>query len=186
MCAGAKSDFLDHGPDAWSTWRPTACRCSAMGTGRLPAFYTPRQRRRGRPARQPGPGGRGDAGAMGAGLAPGPVVANPVPAEHAMPRETIDAAITQALAEAQAQGVAGKKPLSPFLLARVSALTGGQPGQQHRADPGQRAAGGAGGGGAPPRPAADTRASAPPPIPPAPEDMPAPAAARAAWAHHRA
>jgi pseudouridine-5'-phosphate glycosidase len=41
-----------------------------------------------------------------------------------MPRERIDAAIDQALAEAQAQGVRGKAS-TPFLLARVAALTGG-------------------------------------------------------------
>jgi pseudouridylate synthase len=52
------------------------------------------------------------------------VLANPIPAEHAMPRERIDAAIDQALADAQAQGVRGKAS-TPFLLARVAALTGG-------------------------------------------------------------
>ena len=41
-----------------------------------------------------------------------------------MPRASIDAAIEQALQEAQAQGVAGKQS-TPFLLARVSEITGG-------------------------------------------------------------
>ncbi len=58
------------------------------------------------------------------GLAGGLVVANPIPPEFAMPRERIDAAIAQALHEAQAQGVSGKES-TPFLLARVSELTGG-------------------------------------------------------------
>ncbi|MGM9486365.1 pseudouridine-5'-phosphate glycosidase [Ideonella sp. YS5] len=58
------------------------------------------------------------------GLTGGLVIANPVPAEHAMPREVIDRAITQALADARAQGVAGKA-LTPFLLERINALTGG-------------------------------------------------------------
>ena len=55
----------------------------------------------------------------------GLVVANPVPEAHAMPRERIDAAIAQALAEATAQGISGKAS-TPFLLQRVAELTGGQ------------------------------------------------------------
>ena len=58
------------------------------------------------------------------GLAGGMVVANPIPAEFAMPLQTIDAAIGQALGEAQTLGIIGKQA-TPFLLARVSALTGG-------------------------------------------------------------
>ena len=58
------------------------------------------------------------------GLAGGLVVANPIPPAFALPRERIDGAIAQALHEAQAQGVSGKHS-TPFLLARVSELTGG-------------------------------------------------------------
>jgi pseudouridine-5'-phosphate glycosidase len=58
------------------------------------------------------------------GLGGGLVVANPVPAAHALPRDQVERAIEQALAEAQAQGVAGKA-VTPFLLERVNALTGG-------------------------------------------------------------
>ena len=59
------------------------------------------------------------------GLSGGVVVSNPVPAAQAMPREEIDAITTQALAEAEAQGVQGKA-ITPFLLARIKALTGGR------------------------------------------------------------
>lgn len=59
------------------------------------------------------------------GLGGGVVVANPIPQAHAMPRERIDAAIAQALAEAAAQRITGKAS-TPFLLARVAELTGGQ------------------------------------------------------------
>ncbi|HEV6968386.1 pseudouridine-5'-phosphate glycosidase [Roseateles sp.] len=59
------------------------------------------------------------------GLEGGVVVSNPVPAAQAMPREEIDAITAQALAEAQAQGVQGKA-ITPFLLARIKALTGGR------------------------------------------------------------
>jgi pseudouridine-5'-phosphate glycosidase len=59
------------------------------------------------------------------GLSGGVVVSNPVPAAQAMPREEIDAITAQALAEADAQGVVGKA-ITPFLLARIKALTGGR------------------------------------------------------------
>lgn len=58
------------------------------------------------------------------GLGGGLVIANPIPAEFALPRETVDAAIELALAEASAQGIAGKA-ITPFLLDRVNQLSGG-------------------------------------------------------------
>jgi pseudouridine-5'-phosphate glycosidase len=60
----------------------------------------------------------------GIGLQGGMVVANPIPEQYAMPRDVIDRAIEQALQEAQQQGVSGKES-TPFLLARVCELTGG-------------------------------------------------------------
>ena len=59
------------------------------------------------------------------GLAGGVVLSTPVPEAAAMPREEIDALTQQALAEAKAQGIAGKA-VTPFLLARIKALTGGR------------------------------------------------------------
>ena len=59
------------------------------------------------------------------GGAGGVVVANPIAAEHALARDLIEGAIGQALADAEAAGVTGKQ-LTPFLLARVAALTGGR------------------------------------------------------------
>ncbi|MEI6618882.1 MAG: pseudouridine-5'-phosphate glycosidase [Betaproteobacteria bacterium] len=58
------------------------------------------------------------------GLPGGMVIANPIPAQYAMDRETIDGAIAQALHEAAQQGISGKAS-TPFLLARVNELTGG-------------------------------------------------------------
>ncbi len=58
------------------------------------------------------------------GLGGGMVIANPIPAQYALPREQIDAAIAQALQEADSQGISGKAS-TPFLLARVCELTGG-------------------------------------------------------------
>jgi pseudouridine-5'-phosphate glycosidase len=57
------------------------------------------------------------------GLRTGVLVTNPIPKAHAMEPAEIDAAIGTALAEAEAHGVAGKD-VTPFLLARVAALTG--------------------------------------------------------------
>jgi pseudouridine-5'-phosphate glycosidase len=60
----------------------------------------------------------------GMGLQGGMVIANPIPEEFAMPREAIDQAIELALQEAAQQGIAGKES-TPFLLARVCEITGG-------------------------------------------------------------
>jgi pseudouridylate synthase len=57
-------------------------------------------------------------------LAGGMVIANPIPEAFAMERTLIDAAIEQALQEAHDQGVGGKES-TPFLLARVCEITGG-------------------------------------------------------------
>lgn len=54
----------------------------------------------------------------------GVVVANPIPEQFAMPRAAIDQATDRALREASQQGISGKE-CTPFLLARVSELTGG-------------------------------------------------------------
>ncbi|MFM6993040.1 MAG: pseudouridine-5'-phosphate glycosidase [Rhodoferax sp.] len=59
------------------------------------------------------------------GLRGGAVIANPIPAAFAMLPAVVDQAIQRALAEADQQGVAGKA-VTPFLLARVSELTGGE------------------------------------------------------------
>lgn len=59
------------------------------------------------------------------GLEGGVVVSTPVPEAAAMPREEIDRITEQALAEAEGQGVTGKA-VTPFLLSRIKALTGGR------------------------------------------------------------
>jgi pseudouridine-5'-phosphate glycosidase len=123
VCAGAKAildlrltlEYLEtHGVPVLG-WR----------TAMLPAFYT---RDSGFALDRRLDSAAEIAGVMHAkwrlGLAGGLVVANPIPAEFAMPREVVDAAIEQALHEAQAQGIAGKHS-TPFLLARVAELTGG-------------------------------------------------------------
>ncbi|MDB1123506.1 pseudouridine-5'-phosphate glycosidase [Vibrio algarum] len=54
----------------------------------------------------------------------GAVIANPIPVEYAMPTKAITNAVDTALAEADEQGIFGKES-TPFLLARVCELTGG-------------------------------------------------------------
>ena len=59
------------------------------------------------------------------GLDGGLVVANPIPEPFELPHELIERATGKAVGEAQTQGVMGNA-LTPFLLARVNALTGGR------------------------------------------------------------
>ena len=54
----------------------------------------------------------------------GMLVTNPIPEEYAMDKTIIDAAIEKALSEAKEQGIHGKET-TPFLLAKVVELTGG-------------------------------------------------------------
>ena len=58
------------------------------------------------------------------GMKGGMLVANPIPEEYAMPLDTINAAIDQAISECNEKGIHGKET-TPFLLARVAELTGG-------------------------------------------------------------
>jgi pseudouridine-5'-phosphate glycosidase len=58
------------------------------------------------------------------GLTGGVVIANPIPVEYEMPADVIGAAIETALEEARSAGVRGKD-VTPFMLARVKELTGG-------------------------------------------------------------
>ncbi|MEX1248346.1 MAG: pseudouridine-5'-phosphate glycosidase [Anaerolineales bacterium] len=55
----------------------------------------------------------------------GLLLANPVPAHAGLPKPEVDAWIAQALVEAEAQGIRGQS-VSPFLLKRVSELSGGR------------------------------------------------------------
>ncbi len=59
------------------------------------------------------------------GLATGLVIAVPVPADAALPRDEADQAIAQALADSDAAGIHGPAA-TPFVLARVTELTNGR------------------------------------------------------------
>jgi pseudouridine-5'-phosphate glycosidase len=59
------------------------------------------------------------------GLGGGALVCVPVPTEFSMDAAVIDAAIGSALHEADQQGIVGKE-VTPFLLARIAEITGGE------------------------------------------------------------
>ena len=123
VCAGAKS-ILDLGLTL-EYLETKGVPVIGFGTKELPAFYT----------RQSGFGVdyRIDTAQELAkafkvqnelGFQGGMLVANPIPEEYAMPLDTINAAIDQAIAECNEKGIKGKET-TPFLLARVAELTGG-------------------------------------------------------------
>ena len=58
------------------------------------------------------------------GFQGGMLVTNPIPEEYSMDPAVINKAIDEALAEAKAQGIHGKEA-TPFLLAKVKEITGG-------------------------------------------------------------
>ena len=123
VCAGAKS-ILDLGLTL-EYLETKGVPVIGYGTEELPAFYT-RKSGFGVDYRVDSPE---ELAAMFAaqrdlGFKGGMLVTNPIPEEYAMPKDVIDAAIEQALRECKEQGVHGKET-TPFLLARVVELTGG-------------------------------------------------------------
>ena len=58
------------------------------------------------------------------GLGGGMLVTNPIPEEYSMDADAISKAIDEAIADAKKQGIHGKET-TPFLLAKIKDLTGG-------------------------------------------------------------
>ena len=124
VCAGAKS-ILDLGLTL-EYLETKGVPVIGYGTDELPAFYT-RQSGFGVDYRVDSPE---ELAAMfraqrELGYRGGMLVTNPIPEQYAMDKTVIDAAIEQALRECAEQGVHGKET-TPFLLARVVELTGGE------------------------------------------------------------
>ncbi len=122
VCAGAKA-ILDL-PATLEMLETLSVPVIGYQTGEFPAFYS---RSSGLPvsARAESPA---EIAAMARAhwalrLESALLVTNPPPPEAALPHEAVDAAIEQALAEANAQAIRGQA-VTPFLLARVSELTG--------------------------------------------------------------
>lgn len=123
ICAGAKS-ILDLGLTL-EYLETKGVPVIGYGTDELPAFYT-RHSGFGVDYRIDTPE---ELAAMfqaklDCGLKGGVLVTNPIPEEYSMPKDVIDRAIEQALHEADEQGIHGKQT-TPFLLARIKDLTGG-------------------------------------------------------------
>ena len=123
VCAGAKS-ILDLGLTL-EYLETKGVPVIGYGTSELPAFYT-RKSGFGVDYRLDTPEELAAAFAakMKMGLQGGMLVTNPIPEEYSMDPDRINAAIEQALAEAAEKGVKGKAT-TPFLLAKVKELTGG-------------------------------------------------------------
>ena len=123
VCAGAKS-ILDLGLTL-EYLETHGVPVIGYGTDELPAFYT-RRSGFGVDYRVDSPAelaamfrAQRDLGYKG-----GMLVTNPIPEEYSMDKAVIDKAIEEALAQAKAQGIHGKET-TPFLLAKVVELTGG-------------------------------------------------------------
>ena len=123
ICAGAKS-ILDLGLTL-EYLETKGVPVIGYGTDELPAFYT-RRSGFGVDYRADSPQ---ELAAMfkaqrDMAFKGGMLVTNPIPEEYAMDKAVIDAAIEQALKESVEQGIRGKEA-TPFLLAKVVELTGG-------------------------------------------------------------
>ena len=123
VCAGAKS-ILDLGLTL-EYLETKGVPVIGYGTDELPAFYT---RRSGFGVDYQLDTPEEIAGAFraqrGMGLKTGMLVTNPIPEEFSMDPAVINKAIDEAVAEAQAQGIHGKAT-TPFLLAKIKDITGG-------------------------------------------------------------
>ena len=124
VCAGAKS-ILDLGLTL-EYLETKGVPVIAYGTDELPAFYT-RKSGFGVDYRVDSPKELADLfrAQRALGYSGGMLVTNPIPEEYAMDKAVIDAAIEKALAECREQGIKGKET-TPFLLAKVVELTGGE------------------------------------------------------------
>ena len=124
VCAGAKS-ILDLGLTL-EYLETKGVPVIGYGTDELPAFYT---RKSGFSVDYRADSPEELAAMFRAqrdlGYRGGMLVTNPIPEQYAMDKEIIDAAIAQALRECEEKGVHGKET-TPFLLARVVELTGGE------------------------------------------------------------
>ncbi len=123
VCAGAKS-ILDLGLTL-EYLETRGVPVIGYGTEELPAFYT-RESGHKVDYRVDSPEDLAQAilAKRRLGLSGGMVVANPIPSEWSMPKGTIADVIERALVDAAAAGVSGKET-TPFLLARIVELTGG-------------------------------------------------------------
>ena len=123
VCAGAKS-ILDLGLTL-EYLETKGVPVIGYGTDELPAFYT-RKSGFGVDYRLDTPDEVAAAfrAKLEMGLAGGMLVTNPIPEPYSMDPDVINKAIDEAVAEANAKGIRGKQT-TPFLLAKIKDITGG-------------------------------------------------------------
>ncbi len=123
VCAGAKS-ILDLGLTL-EYLETKGVPVIGFGTDELPAFYT-RKSGFGVDYRVDTPEELAEffRAQRALNYRGGMLVTNPIPEEFAMEKDVIDAAISEALRQCGEQGIKGKET-TPFLLAKVAELTGG-------------------------------------------------------------
>ena len=123
ICAGAKS-ILDLGLTL-EYLETKGVPVIGYGTDELPAFYT-RKSGFGVDYRLDTPDEVAAAfrAKLEMGLKGGMLVTNPIPEEYSMDPDAINKAIDEAVAEANARGIKGKQT-TPFLLAKIKDITGG-------------------------------------------------------------
>jgi pseudouridine-5'-phosphate glycosidase len=124
VCAGAKA-ILDL-PLTLEYLETHSVPVVGYGTDELPAFYSRESGLR-TPHRADTPA---EIAALAcaqweSGLGGGILVTCPIPAEHAIPASRIAGTLTRALNEAEEQHIRGQA-VTPFLLARLAELTGGE------------------------------------------------------------
>lgn len=123
ICAGAKS-ILDLGLTL-EYLETKGVPVIGYGTEELPAFFT---RHSGYKVDYRIDSPEALAAAFAAklvmGLRGGMLVTNPIPEEYSMPADVINSAIDAAIAEASRLGIKGKET-TPFLLAKIKDITGG-------------------------------------------------------------
>lgn len=124
VAAGAKA-ILDL-PKTWEVLETLGVPVVAYGQDEMPAFWS-RASGIAAPLRMDSATEIATAARMRAalGLKGGQLIANPIPVEAEIPRAEIMPVIEQALAQAEAQGIATKS-VTPFLLQHIFELTGGR------------------------------------------------------------
>ena len=124
ICAGAKA-ILDL-PKTLEVLETKGVPVLGFQTDELPAFYT----------RSSGlkidyaikdyeDGARVVLAKYEMGLAGGVLIANPIPEQYSIPAEKINGVIEQAIREMDERGIKGKE-CTPFLLAKITEITGGE------------------------------------------------------------
>lgn len=124
ICAGAKA-ILDL-PKTLEVLETKGVPVLGFQTSELPAFYTRTSGLKVDYAiRDYEDGARIVRAKHEMGLSGGILVTNPIPEKYSIPAEQINAVIEKAIAEMDERGIKGKE-CTPFLLAKIAEITGGE------------------------------------------------------------